>query len=191
MLFEMICAGFGGQGILFLGDMLAEAAVRENLKTTFFPTYGVAMRGGTANCIVTISDEEIGSPLLDQPNGGLILNQPSLEKFQSLVRPGGLIVANSTLIDSAAFTRADDVRVVWIPATTMGREIVGTEKSANVIILGAFLRQEPVVKVETIDTIIRDYAFKSKPHLIEKNLMAFHAGLEYESDLCACENKSS
>lgn len=190
MLFEIICAGFGGQGILFLGDMIAEAALREGLQSTFLPTYGVAMRGGTANCVVTISDEEIGAPLLEAPNAALILNQPSLCKFQPLVRPGGLIVANATIIDPAAFAREEDVRRVWIPATTMGREIVGTEKSANVIMLGAFLRVEPIVKVETIEKIIREYAFVSKPHLIEKNLAAFRAGLEYDPRPAAAEKRS-
>ena len=186
MLFEMISAGFGGQGILFLGDMIAEAALRENLQVTFLPTYGVAMRGGTANCVVTISDEEIGAPLLDEPHAAIIMNEPSLVKFQPLIRPGGVIIANSTIIDPAAFNRAGDLRIVWIPATKMSREIAGTEKSANVIALGAFLAVEPVVSVATIETIIREYAFAKKPHLIESNLAALHAGLEYAPGPCAC-----
>ena len=189
MLFEVISAGFGGQGILFLGDMIAEAALRENRQVTFLPTYGVAMRGGTANCVVTISDEEIGAPLLDEPHAGIIMNEPSLVKFQPLIRPGGLIIANATLIDPAAFNRAGDVRIVWIPATKMAKEIAGTEKSANMIALGAFLAVEPIVSVATIETIIREYAFASKPHLIEKNLVALHAGLEYAPGPCACGKK--
>ena len=99
MLYEITMAGFGGQGIMYLGDIIAEAALREGRETTFLPTYGVAMRGGTANCVVTISDEEIGCPLLDHPNAGIFMNQPSLLKYQPAIRPGGLIIANATIIE--------------------------------------------------------------------------------------------
>jgi 2-oxoglutarate ferredoxin oxidoreductase subunit gamma len=177
MLFEFTTAGFGGQGILYLGDLLAEAALREGRNVTFLPTYGVAMRGGTANCVVTISDDEIGSPLLDHPHAAVLMNQPSLVKFQGVVRPGGVIVANATMIDAALFNR-DDVRIIWIPATEMARTVIGAERSANIVALGAFLKVEPVVKVHTIETIFRESAGRKKD-AAKLNLTALHAGLDY------------
>jgi 2-oxoglutarate ferredoxin oxidoreductase subunit gamma len=177
MLFEFTTAGFGGQGILYLGDLLAEAALREGRNVTFLPTYGVAMRGGTANCVVTISDEEIGSPMLDHPHGAILMNQPSLVKFQSVMNPAGLIVANETMIDKAVFNR-NDLRMIWIPATEMARSVIGAERSANIIALGAFLKAEPIVKLDTIETIFREAAGKKKD-AAKLNLTALHAGLDY------------
>ena len=177
MLFEFTTAGFGGQGILYVGDLLAEAALREGRNVTFLPTYGVAMRGGTANCVVTISDEEIGSPMLDHPHGAILMNQPSLVKFQGAIHPDGLIVANATLIDTALFNR-DDVRIVWVPATEIARNVIGSERSANIVALGVFLRAEPVVKIETIETIFREAAGKKKD-AAKLNLTALHTGLDY------------
>lgn len=179
MLFEVVMAGFGGQGILFLGDTVAEAALREGRHVTFLPTYGVAMRGGTANCVVTVSDQEIGSPLLTEPDAAILMNQPSLVRFQSVVRPGGLIIANSSLIESDAFERQEAIRILWVPATETATEIAGTERSANMVALGAFLAIEPVVAVETVEAIIREAAFVGKPQLIEKNLAALQAGVDF------------
>jgi len=179
MLFEVLIAGFGGQGILFLGDALAESALRENRHVTFLPTYGVAMRGGTANCVVTISDIEVGSPLLDEPDAGILMNRPSLVRFQSIIRAGGLIVANASIIELEAYERGEAVRIVWLPATEMAAEIAGTERSANMVALGAFLAVEPVVNVETVEAVIREAAFVGKPQLIEKNLAALHAGIDF------------
>jgi 2-oxoglutarate ferredoxin oxidoreductase subunit gamma len=177
MLFEFTTAGFGGQGILYLGDVIAEAALREGRNVTFLPTYGVAMRGGTANCIVTISDDEIGSPLLNHPDAAVIMNQASLLKFQSAVRPGGVIVANETIIDKALFDR-DDLRIVWVPATEIARSQIGAERSANIVALGAFLKTEPIVNVHTIETIFREAAGRKKD-AAKLNLTALHAGLDY------------
>lgn len=180
MQFEFTTAGFGGQGILYLGDLLADAALREGRNVTFLPTYGVAMRGGTANCVVKISDDEIGSPVLDHPNAAVLMNQPSLVKFQNLVRPGGLIVANTTIIDPALFTRDGDVRIIWIPATEIARKSLGMERSANIVALGAFLKQEPIVQVATIEAIFRETKAAHKKAMIEKNLAALQAGLDYQ-----------
>ena len=158
MLCEVITAGFGGQGILFTGDTLAQAAMDEGKHVTFLPTYGVAMRGGTANCVVCISDEEIGSPLLDRPHVAIIMNEPSLAKFQPMVRDGGLIVANESIIDRDAYQRGDEVRIVWIPATGMARDVAGTERSANMVALGAFLAAQPLVSVGSVEGVLRSVA---------------------------------
>ncbi len=182
MLFECTMAGFGGQGIMYLGDLLAEAALREGRNVTFFPTYGVAMRGGTANCVVTIADEEIGSPLLDHPHAAILMNQPSLKKFQPTLRKDGVIVANASIIDQSVFTRDGEVRMVWIPCTEIARNSVGSEQSANIVALGAFLKEEPVVEVATIETIFKEGATGRKKAMVEKNLAALRAGLDFVSE---------
>ncbi len=179
MLFEVVTAGFGGQGILFLGDLLARAALSEGKHVTYLPTYGVAMRGGTADCVVTISDEEIGSLLLDRPHAAIVMNQPSLIKFQPMVRQGGLIVANSSLIDPDTFDRASEVRIVWLPATETAREVAGTERAANMAALGAFLRAEPLVKVSSVEAILREVVPANRQEMIEKNLAVLQAGHDY------------
>jgi len=176
MLCEVITAGFGGQGILFTGDLLGQAALSEGKHVTFLPTYGVAMRGGTANCLVKISDEEIGSPLLEAPDAAIIMNEPSLKKFQPIVKQGGLIIANSSLIDEGVFDRDGAVRVVWVPATETAREVAETDRSANMVALGAFLAAEPLVEVASIEAMLRAFADERKQALIEKNMAAIEAG---------------
>ena len=173
---EIITAGFGGQGILFTGDLIAQAGLREGKHVTFLPTYGVAMRGGTANCLVKVSDEEIGSPLLNQPDVGIIMNEPSLVKFQPGVAQGGIIIANSTLIEQGVYERGDDVRIFWVPATQTAREVAGTDRSANMVALGAFLAVEPIVEVATVEAILRELSDERKRALIEKNIAALEAG---------------
>lgn len=180
MQFEFTTAGFGGQGILYMGDLLAEAALREGRNATFLPTYGAAMRGGTANCLVMISDEEIGSMALDEPNAAVLMNQPSLDKFQGVVRKDGLIVANASITDPASLKRTD-LRAVWIPATQISKDVVGTERSANIVALGAFLKAEPIVKVSTIEAIFHEGAQGKRAAMVEKNLAALRAGLDFES----------
>ncbi|HUW62331.1 MAG TPA: 2-oxoacid:acceptor oxidoreductase family protein [Candidatus Bathyarchaeia archaeon] len=178
MLFETVMSGFGGQGVMYMGDLLGQAGIAEGRNATFFPTYGVAMRGGTANCVVVISDEEIGSPLLDEPDGAILMNQQSLVRFQSVVKKGGLIVGNSSILKPETCTRNGDVRTIWIPATEISREVTGNERSGNIVAFGAFLNTEPVVKIQTAEKIFRGLAGRKKD-MIEKNLAALHAGIEY------------
>jgi len=177
--FQLLSAGFGGQGILFIGSTLAEAVLREGKYVTFMSTYGVAMRGGTANCVVTIADEFIGSPLLDQPDAAIIMNEASLLKFQSIVRPGGTIVANSSMAGQDKYERGDEVRIVWVPATEMAQQVAGTERSANMVALGAFLSAEPVAEVSSVEAVIRNVEGAHKQALVEKNLAAIHAGFDH------------
>lgn len=180
MLCETVTAGFGGQGILFLGDLLTRASLREGKYVTYLPTYGVAMRGGTANCVVNIADEPIGSPVLNHPHVAIILNEPSLVKFQPMVRPGGLIVANSSIIDEGVLER-DDVRVVWIPATETAREVGGTERATNMAALGAFLGAEPIVQYETVEAVLNEEKDERKRAMIANNLAVIKAGMERAS----------
>ncbi len=174
---QIISAGFGGQGILFLGNLLARAGLREGREVAYFPTYGVAMRGGTANCIVTIADDEIGSPLLSTPDAAIIMNEPSLVKFQPEVREGGVIVANESIIDRDVCTRGDQVRLEWVRATEIAREVAGTERVSNLVSLGAFLRVEPVVSAESVEAVLDKTLTGDKRVFLEKNVAAFRVGL--------------
>lgn len=175
---QVLSAGFGGQGILFLGDLLCRAALKEGKSVTYLPTYGVAMRGGTANCVVTISDQEIGSPILDEPEAAIVLNEPSLEKFQPIVQPGGLIVANSSIIAKDAYNRGGDIHMVWVPATETAREVAGTERATNMVALGAFLGARPLVSLSTVEALLREFIPAHRKDMIGKNLDAIRAGIE-------------
>ncbi len=178
MHFEIVMSGFGGQGIMYMGDLLAQAAVQEGRNATFFPTYGAAMRGGTANCIVIISDYEIGSPLLRHPDATILMNQPSLERFEPMIKQGGLMVCNASMIDRTTSKRNGELRAVWIPVTEISRNVAGNERSANIVAFGAFLNAEPIVRLETIETIFRQLPAQKKA-MIEKNLAALRAGLDF------------
>ncbi len=178
MLCEVLTAGFGGQGVLFLGDLLTRSAMSEGKHVTYFPTYGVAMRGGTANVTVTVSDEPIGSPLLDEPDVAIILNEQSLTKFQPIVKPGGLIVANSSIIDKSHFNR-DDVRIVWIDATETAKEVAGTDRSTNMAALGAFLGTEELVSLDTCADVLRTVVPKHRQAMVEKNIEVLHVGVKH------------
>jgi 2-oxoglutarate ferredoxin oxidoreductase subunit gamma len=147
MIQKIRCAGFGGQGIVLMGKLIAQAAMSEGRHTTFFPQYGAAMRGGTANCSVIVSDQEIASPMVEQPDVALIMNGPSLDKFESTVKPGGWILYNTSLIDRK-ITRTD-VNVIEIRANNVAEE-VGSAKSANMVMLGAFAKKIGTVKLESL-----------------------------------------
>ncbi len=139
---EIIIAGFGGQGVLFLGEVLARAGVREGREVTWLPSYGPEQRGGTANCTVVISDEPVGSPVVADPSILIVLNRPSLDRFEPQVRAGGLIVYDSTMIGRAP--GRSDVTAVAVPATAAASDL-GSARVANVILLGALLEARPVV----------------------------------------------
>ena len=141
------CAGFGGQGIVLMGKLLAQAGMMEDKHTTFFPQYGAAMRGGTANCNVIVSDDDVASPMVETPDIILIMNGPSLDKFEPVVKPGGWIFYNTSLIDRDV--ERDDVQVVKVPANEIAEE-VGSARSANMVMLGAVAAKVGFVKVDTL-----------------------------------------
>jgi len=178
MVYQTLSAGFGGQGVLFLGDLLTRSALHEGLQTTYMPTYGVAMRGGTANCVVTMSDEEIGSPLLDRPQAAIILNQPSFDKFVPIVEDGGLVIANSSMVDSAAYKGDGGVKVVFVPATETAREIAGTDRSTNMVAVGAFLACQDILSYDAIEATLSQFTDGAKGKLLPKNLAAIRKGME-------------
>ncbi len=171
---EIIFAGFGGQGVLFAGQLLAYTALEEGRHVTWIPSYGPEMRGGTANCTVVISDEPIGSPVCLHPSIAVVFNNPSLEKYEPMVKPGGLLVVNRSLI-VAPPTRTD-LEIVLIPATEVATEM-GQVRATNMILLGALLARRPLVCVETVRAVLQDKLGARKAHLHEVNAAALERGL--------------
>ncbi len=147
MVSKIRCAGFGGQGIVLMGKLVAQAGMMEEKHTTFFPQYGAAMRGGTANCSVVVSDDTIASPMVEEPDVVLIMNGPSLDKFESTVRAGGWIFYNTSLIDREV--KRGDVEVFKVAANDVAKE-AGSTRSANMVMLGAFAEKLGAVSVEAL-----------------------------------------
>ena len=175
---ELLLAGFGGQGVLFMGDLVARAALAQGLHVTYMPTYGVAMRGGTANCVVIMSDEPIGSPVMDEPDIAVLLNQQSFDKFQPLIKKGGLIVANSAMVAPESFKRKDDLRLVMVSATDISQEVTGKELATNMAALGAYLASDSTLSYDIVDEVLRANLDPSKHALLEPNLKTIRAGMD-------------
>src|SRR5512138_2791786 len=145
---DIIIAGFGGQGVLFAGQLLAYAAMDEGREVTWIPSYGPEMRGGTANCTVVISDEEIGSPMVRHPQAVIAMNLPSLDKYEAEVKAGGLLVVNSSIVNRPV-TRAG-IRAVAIPGNEIAEEL-GDRRMTNMVLLGGLLANLPVLSLESIE----------------------------------------
>lgn len=167
-------AGFGGQGLLLLGRLLAEAGMRHGYHVSWIPSYGPEMRGGTANCHVNISTAAIGSPLVSDPTVLIAMNRPSLEKFEKEVVSGGIIIYDSSLIDIAP-TR-HDTEVIALPATAMADEL-GSPKVANMVALGAYIGATGLLDKEEVLAVIKDKT--KKESLVEMNLRAIDAGMDF------------
>ncbi len=172
MLIKTIFAGFGGQGVLSMGRSLAQAAMEEGKSSTYLPSYGVEVRGGTCNCTVAVSDEEIASPVASSPEYVVVMNQPSLVKFQNQIESGGLLFINSSLVD-AKISRGD-IDVVKVPASSMAEEL-GSPKSVNMVMLGAFIKKTNLVSIDTLIDGLAS-ALKNKTELVEINKKALLAG---------------
>ena len=175
MLNEYIFAGFGGQGMLLIGKFLAMASMMDGKHVSWLPSYGPEMRGGTANCSVIVSDKPVASPLVDKADVVIAMNRPSLDKFESHVKPGGTLVINSSIIDRKA--ERTDINVVYCDANKIA-ESVGNPKGANVAILGALLEKSPVVSVDTMVEAIRIELGERKAKFLEGNKKALIAGME-------------
>ena len=148
MQYEVIIAGFGGQGVMLIGQLLSNAAMMQGSKTVWMPSYGPEMRGGTANCTVVVSDEEIGSPVVPEPGAVVAMNRPSLDKFEPRIKPGGLLIINSSLIKRKA--ERDDIHVIYVPANELAEREIGTVKSANMIVLGAYIGHTGAATAEIV-----------------------------------------
>jgi len=169
---DVIMAGFGGQGILLIGKMLAYAGMREGKEVSWLPSYGPEMRGGTANCTVVISDRPVGSPVIQSPRAVVAMNLPSLDKFEADVRTGGLLLINTSLIERES-TRTD-VNIIEVPANQIANEL-GNRRGANMVALGAYLGATDAVSVDGIVEVIRE-TFAAKPGVVDININALHRG---------------
>jgi 2-oxoglutarate ferredoxin oxidoreductase subunit gamma len=175
--YEVMFAGFGGQGILAIGQILAKAAMEEGKHVVWLPSYGPEMRGGTASCTVVISEKEIGSPIISNPRCAAVLNLPSFDKFSPLVKAGGLLIINSSLID----VRSDrtDVDQLLVPANDLAIK-AGTSRAMNMAILGSFVGRSKLVSKEAARRSIEEKLGKRKDTLAT-NLKVFDAGFEVGS----------
>ena len=172
MLVKTLISGFGGQGVISMGLSLAQAAMAEGKYVTYLPSYGAEVRGGTANCTVAVSDEEIASPIASSPDFVIAMNRPSLTKFQNQIKSGGVLFINSSLVQ--ANTSRDDIEVVRVAADAMAKEL-GSAKSANMVMLGAFIKKSGIVSLEGIIEGLK-VGLKNKSKLIAVNEKAITAG---------------
>jgi 2-oxoglutarate ferredoxin oxidoreductase subunit gamma len=170
-----IIAGFGGQGLLFAGQVLAQAAMAEGRHVSWMPSYGPEMRGGTAYCTVIVSERSIGSPIVDVADSVIALNPPSLAKFEHLLAPGGLLVLNTSLIE--AEPGRTDLEVVAIPCTGLARTS-GHDRLASVVALGGLIARRQLVSRMSIQAALEVITGRHHPELLAMDLAAFDAGLE-------------
>ncbi len=172
---ELIIAGFGGQGVLSMGMTLAYAGMVEDKEVIWMPSYGPEMRGGTANCIVVVSDEKVSSPIINKFDTIIILNQPSMDKFESAAKPGGNIIYEANNIINPP-TR-EDVTVWKIPAAEEAKKL-NNPRTMNMIVLGAFLAVKPIIKVDSILEALTKVLPERHHHLIPLNEQALNRGME-------------
>lgn len=182
---EIVMAGFGGQGVLLIGKLLAYAGMKAGNEVTWMPAYGPEMRGGTCNCTVVLSDQPVGSPITRSPHGLIVLNLPSLDKFESTVRPGGVIVVNTSLINR--LPRRTDVLTVPVAANEIAQE-AGTPKAANMVALGAFLGATGLGELAVVKEVLAE-TFASRPKLVGLNQTCLDRGYEI-GKACAAQARS-
>jgi len=173
---EVIIAGFGGQGVLFAGQLLSYTAMDEGKEVTWIPSYGPEMRGGTANCTVVISDEEIGSPLVKNPTAVIAMNLPSLEKFEDLVEEDGVLVVNASMVNRDVTRK--DVKVVSIPANDIAAEM-GSERAVNMLLLGALLGNMDLLSIEAVEKALKAHLPERHKKFLPLNTEALHRGATY------------
>jgi len=178
---EIIFAGFGGQGVLSMGQILAYAAMIEEKEISWMPSYGPEMRGGTANCIVIVSPEKISSPIVNSFDSAVLLNQPSVEKFEHTVKPGGILIYEESSIVN--LPKRDDIEILPIPALVEAQKL-NKKQVANIILLGAFLEKRPLVKTMNIVSALKKVLPERHHHLIPINEKA----LEMSKKLASAED---
>lgn len=175
---KIIISGFGGQGVLSLGLFISYSAMNENFNTSWLPSYGPEMRGGTANCSVVYSEKEVASPVIAHPDFLVAMNKPSLEKFEKALAPGGILLLNSSIIDIKP-TRTD-IKVYSIPVDELAEKI--NPKGGNIIMLGMLLHLFNDISVLSAEKAIAQ-VFKDKPKLIDINVKCLHYGIDYMKNL--------
>lgn len=175
MTYNVIMAGFGGQGVMAMGTTLAYAGMMDKKKVIWLPSYGPEMRGGTANCSVIVADEEIGSPIVVEPDVLVVMNKPALIKFEECVKPGGIIFVNSSLIDIEP--KRKDVRVVKVPANDIASEL-GNPRTLNMVMLGAIIKASNIVSFDGVVKSLKKTFGEKRPQLIPINEEALKRGAE-------------
>jgi 2-oxoglutarate ferredoxin oxidoreductase subunit gamma len=172
---EIIIAGFGGQGVLFGGQVLAYAAMDTGKQVTWIPSYGPEMRGGTANCTVILADDEIGSPLVKNPPLAIALNLPSFDKYEELLAPGGTLVVNQSMVDRGA--KRNDINAVLVPCNEIAEEI-GDKRLMNMVAVGALLTALPELAIQDVEKALEAHLPARHKHLLPKNYEALKRGFE-------------
>ncbi len=175
MIKSVIIAGFGGQGIMLMGKIIAEAAMFEGLNVTWLPSYGPEMRGGTANCTVIIGDEPIGSPVVDSPDVVVAMNIPSMIKFEEVLKKDGIMLINSSVIDREPTRK--DIKVYKIDANKIA-DMVGNTKVLNMVTLGAFAKITGFIKIEAIGKALEETFASKNKKLVDLNLQAVENGMK-------------
>ena len=170
---EIIFSGFGGQGVLFAGQILAYAGMDAGMEVTWFPSYGPEMRGGTANCTVILSEDEIGSPAVRNPQAVVAMNMPSLDKYEGLVREGGVLVVNRSLIERDV--ERDDVNAIYVPANEIAEEL-GDRRLLNMVLVGALLARLPILPERAIENALDGHLPARRRNLLGINFKALEAG---------------
>jgi len=175
--YDVIIAGFGGQGVMLIGNLLAYAAMKEGKYVTYLPVYGVEMRGGTANCTVVISDREIGSPVVGKPHAAIVMNLPSFLKYEPRVLPNGLLLINTSLINPEKPLRKD-IDILPIPANEIAIQN-GNPKLANMVVLGAFVEKTRLVQMDSLFQSLEKVMDEKYHSLIPSNIRSIQIGAEY------------
>ncbi len=172
---SVIIAGFGGQGVILAGKILAQAGMNHGLEVTWLPSYGPEMRGGTANCTVVLSEETVGSPIVDEATSLIAMNLPSLDKFEGMVADGGTIIVNQSLIDRKV--ERPDVNACYVPVNDIARDAVGNPRVINMVALGAFAKATGAVPLDVVkETMAKSMRASGKEKFIEINDRALEAG---------------
>ena len=175
---EVIVSGFGGQGVLFIGQLLGYTGLDEGKEVTWIPSYGPEMRGGTANCTVVVSDEEIGSPFVKNPTAVIAMNLPSLDKYEDLVKPGGVLVVNASMVNRAV--DRDDIIVVSIPANEIAEEL-GSMRSVNMVMLGALLGNLDLLSLDAVEKALEGHLPQRHQRFLEANKQALRKGAAFKA----------
>ncbi len=175
---EIIIAGFGGQGVLFTGQLLSYAALDQGKEVTWIPSYGPEMRGGTANCTVVIADEEIGSPIVRNPQAAIAMNLPSMDKYESLVKTGGVLVVNKSMVDREA--KRKDIKVIMVPASEIAEKI-GDKRMTNMVLMGALVANLEILPIEAIEKALEKHLPERHKKLLPQNYQALREGATYKS----------
>lgn len=176
---QLVISGFGGQGALFAGTLLAYTAMENGRQVTWIPSYGPEMRGGTAHCTVIIADEEIGSPVVRNPSAAIVMNLPSLDRYEPLMQPEAVLIVNSSLVDR--LPERPDIRIRMVPANAIAEEL-GDRRLANMVLLGAYLAVEPIFTLDQVKESLAEHIPAHRRSLLDANFKALERGVQAAQD---------